>query len=51
MVARPIKRTKTSNAVVDYLLEEIFEGRLRSGERIDLVEVSEALGVSRSPVR
>jgi DNA-binding GntR family transcriptional regulator len=51
VVARPIKRTKTSNAVVDYLLEEIFEGRLRSGERIDLVEVSEALGVSRSPVR
>lgn len=51
MAASPIKRTKTSEAVVDHFLEEIFEGRLRSGDRIDLDEVSEALGISRSPVR
>lgn len=51
MSERRIRLTKTSSAVVDYLLDEIFEGRLRSGQRIDLVEVSEALEVSRSPVR
>ncbi|OHV65346.1 GntR family transcriptional regulator [Pseudofrankia sp. BMG5.36] len=49
--SRTVKLTKASNAVVDYLLEEIFEGRLRSGQRIDLVEVGDALGLSRSPVR
>jgi DNA-binding GntR family transcriptional regulator len=51
VATRPITLAKASNAVVDYLLDEIFEGRLRSGERVDLVEVSEALGLSRSPVR
>ncbi|OHV39057.1 MULTISPECIES: GntR family transcriptional regulator [Pseudofrankia] len=49
--SRTVKLTKASNAVVDYLLEEIFEGRLRSGQRVDLVEVGDALGLSRSPVR
>lgn len=44
-------RTKTSNGIVDYFMTEIYEGRLRSGDRIDLVEVAEQLGVSRSPVR
>ncbi|GAA2410278.1 GntR family transcriptional regulator [Actinomadura vinacea] len=33
------------------MLEELFEGRLKSGDRIDLDEVCEALGVSRLPVR
>ncbi|HEY8524725.1 MAG TPA: GntR family transcriptional regulator [Acidimicrobiales bacterium] len=51
MPERRIRLMKTSSAVVDYLLDEIFEGRLRSGQRIDLVEVAEALDVSRSPVR
>jgi DNA-binding GntR family transcriptional regulator len=37
--------------VVDYILDEIFEGRLRAGDRIDLEEVGQALDVSRSPVR
>jgi DNA-binding GntR family transcriptional regulator len=44
-------RTKTSNGIVDYFMMEIYEGRLRSGDRIDLVEVAEKLDVSRSPVR
>lgn len=46
-----IVRTKTSAAVVDFVLGEIFEGRLRSGDRVDLAEVGEALEVSRIPVR
>jgi DNA-binding GntR family transcriptional regulator len=37
--------------VVDFLLEEIFEGRLRAGDRIDLDGVANELGVSRLPVR
>lgn len=49
--SRTVKLAKASNAVVDYILEEIFEGRLRSGQRVDLVEVGETLGLSRSPVR
>jgi DNA-binding GntR family transcriptional regulator len=36
---------------VDYVLEQIFEGRLKSGDRIDLGELGEELGVSRLPVR
>jgi DNA-binding GntR family transcriptional regulator len=44
-------RTKTSNAVVDYVLEELFAGRLRSGDRIDLDEIGHTLDVSRIPVR
>jgi DNA-binding GntR family transcriptional regulator len=48
---RRVVRAKTSAAVVDYLLEQIFEGALKSGDRIDLDEVSAALEVSRLPVR
>ena len=51
LTGRPLKRAKTSDAVIDYLLEALVEGRLRSGDRIDIDEVSESLGVSRSPVR
>jgi DNA-binding GntR family transcriptional regulator len=48
---RNLVRTKTSAAVVDYVLEELFEGRLKSGDRIDLERVCNDLGVSRIPVR
>ena len=48
---RHIVRQKTSSAVVDYVLEELFDGRLRSGDRIDLDEIGSTLGVSRIPVR
>ena len=48
---RPVVRAKTSAAVVDYVLEQIFEGALKSGDRIDLDDVSDALDVSRLPVR
>jgi DNA-binding GntR family transcriptional regulator len=48
---RTVVLAKASNAVVDYIMEEIFEGRLKSGQRIDLVEVGDNLGLSRSPVR
>ncbi|MFC5744314.1 GntR family transcriptional regulator [Actinomadura rugatobispora] len=51
MQQRRLVRTKTRAVVVDYVLEELFEGRLKSGDRIDLDEVCEALGVSRLPVR
>jgi DNA-binding GntR family transcriptional regulator len=51
VATRRIPRTKTSAGVADYILEEIFEGRLKSGDRIDLDEVGRALDVSRLPVR
>lgn len=44
-------RVKTSEAVAAYLLEQLFGGKLRSGDRIDLDEVASVLGVSRAPVR
>jgi DNA-binding GntR family transcriptional regulator len=46
-----LRRTKTSEVVVDHLLERLFDGRLRSGDRIDIDEVAATLGVSRIPVR
>jgi DNA-binding GntR family transcriptional regulator len=48
---RRVVRTKTSASVVEYVLDELFEGRLRSDDRIDLDEVCVELGVSRLPVR
>lgn len=51
MGPRSLVRTKTSAAVVDYVLEELFEGRLKSGDRIDLDRVCDELGISRIPVR
>jgi DNA-binding GntR family transcriptional regulator len=51
VAAQRIVRTKTSSAVVDYVLEELFAGRLRSGDRIDLDEMGRVLDVSRIPVR
>lgn len=51
MANRSIPRDKTSAAIVDHVLEQIFEGRLKSGDRIDLNELCQELGVSRLPVR
>jgi DNA-binding GntR family transcriptional regulator len=46
-----VPKTKTSAAVVDYVLDQLFEGRLKSGDRIDLEELCTALDISRLPVR
>lgn len=52
VVARAgLRRAKTSRAVVEYVQREIFEGRLRPGDRIDVELISENLGVSPTPVR
>jgi DNA-binding GntR family transcriptional regulator len=51
MARRQPLGTKTSAAVVDYVLEQLFNGELKSGDRIDHDELGEALGVSRLPVR
>ena len=48
---RRLERTKTSAAVVDFIVEQLFEGQLHSGDRIDLDEISHSLGISRIPVR
>ncbi|GGM90690.1 GntR family transcriptional regulator [Dactylosporangium sucinum] len=46
-----LERANTSEAVAAHILERLFAGRLRSGQRIDLDEVAAELGVSRVPVR
>lgn len=51
MADRRAIRTKTSAAVVDYVVEQLFSGALKSGDRIDHDQLSEALGISRLPVR
>ena len=51
MAQRAPIRQKSSAAVVDYVLEQLFTGALRSGDRIDHDELGDALGVSRLPVR
>jgi DNA-binding GntR family transcriptional regulator len=48
---REFVRQKTSDAVVHYILEQLFTGRLKSGDRIDHDEIGSALGVSPLPVR
>ncbi|WP_066064713.1 GntR family transcriptional regulator [Frankia sp. EI5c] len=45
------KRTRTSAAVVAYVHQEIFEGRLRCADRIDVERIGAALDVSPTPVR
>ena len=42
---------RTSFQIVEYIMELIYSGRLKSDERIDAGTISAALGVSRSPVR
>src|SRR5436305_3843602 len=44
-------RIKTSDAVSERILEMVFAGELRPGDRIDLDALAELLGVSRAPVR
>ncbi|GAB3137263.1 GntR family transcriptional regulator [Micromonospora sonneratiae] len=47
----PLVRMKTGEAVAAYVLGLLFDGTLRSGDRIDLDGVAQALGISRAPVR
>jgi DNA-binding GntR family transcriptional regulator len=51
MAEQGLLRTKTSAAVVDHIIERLFTGELRSGDRIDHDELQKALGISRLPVR
>lgn len=44
-------RVKTSDAVAEHILDMLFDGELRAGDRVDLDAISEQLGVSRAPVR
>lgn len=44
-------RVNVSDLVAERIVEMIFAGELRAGDRIDLDEIGEHLGVSRAPVR
>jgi DNA-binding GntR family transcriptional regulator len=44
-------RVKTSDVVAERLIEMLFAGELRAGDRIDLDAIATRLGVSRAPVR
>jgi DNA-binding GntR family transcriptional regulator len=46
-----LERANTSEAVAAHVLDLLFAGELRSGQRLDLDEIAERLGVSRVPVR
>lgn len=48
---RPISRLTTSDRVAAALRRNIWNGELRSGQRLNQDELAEALGVSRIPVR
>ncbi|MFL5296729.1 MAG: GntR family transcriptional regulator [Phenylobacterium sp.] len=47
----PIRRVNTSETVAAAVRAMILDGRLADGERINEVRLSEALGVSRTPLR
>jgi DNA-binding GntR family transcriptional regulator len=44
-------RVKTSDIVAERLIEMLFAGELRAGDRIDLDAIATRFGVSRAPVR
>jgi DNA-binding GntR family transcriptional regulator len=44
-------RVRTSDAVVEHILNLLFAGELRTGDRIDLDGLAATLGVSRVPIR
>jgi DNA-binding GntR family transcriptional regulator len=46
-----VRREKASEEVVDHLLDSILDGRLRTGDRLDIAEIAATLDVSRIPVR
>ncbi len=44
-------RRKVSDEVVEDLMMQLFEGRLRTGDRLDLAAIAASLGLSQAPVR
>lgn len=44
-------RVKTSDAVAEHILDLLFAGELRAGDRIDIDGLADSLDVSRAPVR
>jgi len=48
---RPIRRLNVSDTVAGLVRAMIVDGRLAPGERVNEVRLSEALGVSRTPLR
>jgi DNA-binding GntR family transcriptional regulator len=48
---RPISHPSLKDAAAAYLREQILTGSLRPGTKVDQDEISEALGMSRVPVR
>ena len=51
MLLTPLKRERATDAVYRALREAILDGLLRPGERLDVAELAERLGVSLTPVR
>ncbi|MGY1814040.1 GntR family transcriptional regulator [Blastococcus sp. SYSU D00820] len=44
-------RVKTSATVAEHVLDLLFAGELRAGDRIDIDALATSLGISRAPVR
>jgi DNA-binding GntR family transcriptional regulator len=49
--SRKLIRPTSTEQVVDYIRRQIFEGKLRVGDRVPQDEIAAELGVSRVPVR
>ena len=48
---RPGRTDKVSESVSRYVIQLLFDGSLRTGDRIDRDEIAEVLGISVSPVQ
>src|SRR5438309_2138869 len=46
-----VRRQTTANLVADYLREQIVAGRLAPGQRLNVVQCANELGVSQTPAR
>ncbi len=49
--SKSLKRKSLADEVYEELRQQIIVGALRGGERLDIFEVAERLGVSRTPVK
>lgn len=48
---RPIKRQMLSAQVSEMIVQGLLDGRLKPGQRLVELDIADALGVSRSPIR
>ncbi|MGH9159889.1 MAG: GntR family transcriptional regulator, partial [Vicinamibacteraceae bacterium] len=50
-IVKPLENVSLGEQAYQLIKRQIVEGRLAPGEKLDILELSKALGVSRSPIK